>query len=85
MKIVTVEQMRAVEQASVELGVSLDELQLNAAGALAREVEGLFSEGCGPALFLVGPGNNGRDALIAAELRFPSPPLCQQRFRELPK
>ena len=68
MKIVTVEQMRAVEQASVELGVSLDELQLNAAGALAREVEGLFSEGCGPALFLVGPGNNGRDALIAAEL-----------------
>jgi ADP-dependent NAD(P)H-hydrate dehydratase / NAD(P)H-hydrate epimerase len=66
MKIVTVQEMRAVEQSSVEQGVTLDQLQLNAAAAVAREVEQLFPDPEAPALFLVGPGNNGRDALIAA-------------------
>ena len=68
MKIVTVREMRAIEQSSVELGVSLDELQRNAASALAQEIERLCGEATGPLLFLVGPGNNGRDALIAADL-----------------
>lgn len=68
MKIVTVQEMREVEAASVRLGVSLDLLQQNAAAAVAREIERLFPGGFGPALFLVGPGNNGRDALIAADL-----------------
>lgn len=68
MKIVTVEQMRAIEQASVEHGVSLEQLQRNAAGAVAGEVERLFEGVSEPVLFLVGPGNNGRDALIAADL-----------------
>lgn len=68
MKIVTVEQMRLIESVSVQYGVSLDQLQRNAAAAVAREMGFLF-QGCqGPALFLVGAGNNGRDALIAADL-----------------
>ncbi|MGE5618133.1 MAG: NAD(P)H-hydrate dehydratase [Sphingomonadaceae bacterium] len=68
MKVVTVEQMRAIEQSSVEHGVSLDELQRNAAAAVSREVGRLVARGSRPLLFLVGPGNNGRDALIAAEM-----------------
>ncbi len=68
MKVVTVQQMRAIEQASVEKGVSLDQLQLNAATAVAGELEQLFPEPEAPALFLVGAGNNGRDTLIAAGL-----------------
>lgn len=68
MKIVTVREMRAIEQSSVELGVPLDELQRNAARAIAREIERLCGDTTGPLLFLVGPGNNGRDALIAADL-----------------
>ncbi len=68
MKIVTIQQMRAIEQASVAHGVSLDQLQRNAAAAVAAEIERLFPDGAGPALFLAGPGNNGRDALIAAAL-----------------
>lgn len=68
MKIVTVQQMRDIEQASVQQGVSLDELQRNAAAAVAREIDRLFRGVSRPAVFLVGPGNNGRDALIAADL-----------------
>jgi len=68
MKVVTVDEMRAIEQASVRLGVPLDRLQQNAAKAVAEEIERRFGEVEGPLLFLIGPGNNGRDALIAADL-----------------
>ncbi len=68
MKIVTVEQMRAVEAASVRYGVSLDQLQRNAAAAVAREMEQALPMRTRPALFVVGTGNNGRDALMAAQL-----------------
>ncbi len=67
-KIVTVQEMRQIEETSVRLGVPLDELQRMAAAAVAREIEGLLPESARPILFLIGPGNNGRDALIAADL-----------------
>lgn len=65
-KVVTVEQMRAIELASVRCGVSLDQLQRNAAAAVALEIQCLFRQCEAPALFLIGAGNNGRDGLIAA-------------------
>jgi ADP-dependent NAD(P)H-hydrate dehydratase / NAD(P)H-hydrate epimerase len=68
MKVVSVEQMRAVEQAAVDLGASLDELQRNAAGAVADELERMLRGTGSPLLFLAGRGNNGRDALIAAAI-----------------
>ena len=68
MKIVTVEQMRAVEQRSVQHGVPLDRLQLNAAAAIARETDIILGRRRGPVLVLAGPGNNGRDGLIAAAI-----------------
>lgn len=68
MKIVSVQQMREIEQGAVALGVSLDDLQRNAADAIARELERLLPRPDDPLLFLAGPGNNGRDALIAAAI-----------------
>jgi ADP-dependent NAD(P)H-hydrate dehydratase / NAD(P)H-hydrate epimerase len=67
-KIVSVHQMRAIEDAAVERGVSLDELQWNAATAVANRVEELFRQDHRPLLFVAGGGNNGRDALIAAAI-----------------
>ncbi len=67
MRLVTAAQMAAAEQQSVERGVSLDTLMENAGQAVAdfifdQEIPcaGLSS------LVLVGPGNNGGDALVAA-------------------
>jgi ADP-dependent NAD(P)H-hydrate dehydratase / NAD(P)H-hydrate epimerase len=68
MKVVTVEQMRVVEQAAVDRGVSLDELQRNAASAVAAQLGRLFAGEDRPLLFLAGRGNNGRDALLAAAI-----------------
>ncbi|MCH8235699.1 MAG: NAD(P)H-hydrate dehydratase [Chloroflexi bacterium] len=67
MKIVSVRQMREIEQASVRAGVSLDDLMENAGLAIAEALrDRLPSPGSGPALVLVGPGNNGGDGLVAA-------------------
>lgn len=67
MKVVTTRQMRDLEQASVRAGVSLDTLMENAGQAIAEAVrDRLPSSGSGPALVLVGPGNNGADGLVAA-------------------
>ena len=68
MKIVSVQEMRSVEQASVDFGVSLDQLQRNAAAVVAREAQRMIGGDARPVLFLAGGGNNGRDALIAAEI-----------------
>lgn len=68
MRIVTVEEMRRVEQRSVELGVSLAQLQMNAAGALARSLQRLFPGDGNSVVVLAGRGNNGRDAMIAGAI-----------------
>ena len=67
MKLVTVEQMGALEAAAVERGVSEAELMEHAGLGVAQEtwvnmgaVEGRT------AIVLVGPGNNGGDGLVAA-------------------
>ena len=67
MKLVNARQMRELEQASVGAGVSLDTLMENAGLAIAEAIrDRLPSPGSGPALVLIGPGNNGSDGLVAA-------------------
>ena len=67
MKIVTVEQMRAIEARAVEAGVSEDTLMESAGLAVARRV-GQWLDGVRGrrVLVLVGPGNNGGDGMVAA-------------------
>ena len=67
MKIVTVDQMQALEGASAAAGTSTDTLMENAGLAAAR----LTREAVGGAagvrvLVLAGPGNNGGDGLVAS-------------------
>jgi len=64
--ILTAEQMRAAEQASINNGASVEELMERAGAALAEAVYRF----AGPmqALFLCGPGNNGGDGYVAARL-----------------
>lgn len=67
MKLVTSDQMRALEQAAVEAGASLDELMEAAGLAVAQEVWLSLGVVAGRrVLVLVGPGNNGGDGLVAA-------------------
>lgn len=67
MKIVTVQQIRAIEERSESAGVSTDALIENAGIAVAERIRHHW----GPAadltiVILVGPGNNGGDGLVAA-------------------
>jgi NAD(P)H-hydrate epimerase len=67
MKIVTQEEMRALEEAAVQAGTSLDTLMENAGLAIARWVaDRLGYLHSRRILTLVGPGNNGGDGLCAA-------------------
>ena len=67
MKVVTVEQMRCLEEASVAKGISTDTLMENAGLAAAREGRKALGSVAGSrVLVLVGPGNNGGDGLVAA-------------------
>ena len=67
MKAVTAAQMRRLEQAAVEAGVSLDELMENAGRAVGDEVAARLGKAAGSrVVVLVGPGNNGGDGLVAA-------------------
>lgn len=69
MKIVTVEQMDALEAASERAGVSTDQLMENAGQAIADQaIEMLGDSRDASVLVLVGPGNNGGDGLVAARL-----------------
>ncbi|MFQ5860958.1 MAG: NAD(P)H-hydrate dehydratase, partial [Dehalococcoidia bacterium] len=67
MKVITVEEMRRLEKACAQEGVSVDTLMENAGLAVARVVRELLGQVAGqPLLVLVGPGNNGGDGLVAA-------------------
>ena len=62
--ILTAEQMRAAEQASIDGGTSVEQLMERAGEALA-EATYRFA-GPMPTLILCGPGNNGGDGYVAA-------------------
>jgi len=67
MKVVSVGQMRAVEQRSADAGVPWQELMENAGLAVAIETRGYVEDVIGLSiLVLIGPGNNGGDGLVAA-------------------
>ncbi len=68
-KIVTVAEMRAIEQEGDAAGVSYDQMMQNAGRALADRVLDMLA-GQLPVriVVLVGPGNNGGDALVAGRL-----------------
>lgn len=66
MKIVTVEQMRHIEQAADAGGLSYATMMENAGRAIAEAVA-QWTMGENPrVLILIGPGNNGGDGLVAA-------------------
>jgi NAD(P)H-hydrate epimerase len=66
MKLVTVSQMRAIEQEADSNGLSYAQMMENAGRGLAEEIQSLaFGQEEREALGLVGPGNNGGDTLVA--------------------
>ena len=66
-KIVTVAQMRAIEQAADAAGHSYAQMMELAGGAVATRALELLTAREGPlVLALIGPGNNGGDGLVAA-------------------
>ncbi len=68
-KIVTVEQMRAIEQASDKKGHSYADMMDHAGHAVAERVLHLLAGRPQPRVaVLVGPGNNGGDGLVAARV-----------------
>lgn len=64
MRVLTVEQMRAAEAAAAAHGLGEDVLQLRAGASVARAALALNPHG--RTVALIGPGNNGRDAWVAA-------------------
>ncbi|MBH77869.1 MAG: bifunctional ADP-dependent NAD(P)H-hydrate dehydratase/NAD(P)H-hydrate epimerase [Dehalococcoidia bacterium] len=67
MKLVTVEEMRAMELAAVEAGVSEEQMMEEAGLAAAQEAWMLLGTLEGREIVvLAGPGNNGGDGLVAA-------------------
>lgn len=67
MKVVTTEQMRAMERQAVDAGISEDTLMESAGLATARRIGQLFDTLRGRrVVVLVGPGNNGGDGMVAA-------------------
>ena len=66
MKLVTVEQMKTIEQEADANGLSYDEMMRNAGQGLADVALDIFEDEPEPeVLGLVGPGNNGGDTLVA--------------------
>jgi ADP-dependent NAD(P)H-hydrate dehydratase / NAD(P)H-hydrate epimerase len=65
MKLVTTQEMRALERAAVAAGATWAELMEQAGWGVAQVALGRIRRG-GRALILVGPGNNGGDGLVVA-------------------
>ena len=67
MKIVTIDQMHRIEQECTQVGLPTDMLMENAGKAVAEEVRQILGTvNQQHILFLIGPGNNGGDGLVAA-------------------
>ena len=67
MKIVTAEEMRRIEQGCADIGLPSDVLMENAGKAVAEEIRNILKDVVKPRIiFLIGPGNNGGDGLVAA-------------------
>lgn len=67
MKLVTINQMRQLEQRAEKIGLPSHILMENAGMAVAQEVWKLQGNIAGtPILVLIGPGNNGGDGLVTA-------------------
>ena len=67
MKIVTSDQMRDIDRRAAEAGIATEFLMENAGQEVAEEARGFVDYIAGRiVLVLVGPGNNGGDALVAA-------------------
>jgi hydroxyethylthiazole kinase-like uncharacterized protein yjeF len=66
-KVVTTDQMRQLEQDAVKAGITMEMLMENAGQAVADETARILDDiRQQQILILVGPGNNGGDALVAA-------------------
>lgn len=66
MKVVTAEEMRRIDRAAADRGITTDILMENAGRAVAEETKKLVGGVVGKrVLVLVGPGNNGGDGLVA--------------------
>lgn len=66
MKVVTAEEMRRIDRAAADMGITTDMLMENAGRAVAEETRRLVGGVVGKrVLVLVGPGNNGGDGLVA--------------------
>ena len=67
MKILSIAQMRQVEQDCAKIGLPADVLMANAGRAVAEEVKRILGTlDNKTVLLLIGPGNNGGDGLVAA-------------------
>ena len=67
MKVLTVSQTRQLEEACAKIGLPTDKLMENAGLVVAEEVKRILGGAKGKrVLFLIGPGNNGGDGLVAA-------------------
>lgn len=66
MKLVSVAEMREIEKAANRQGLPYEQMMENAGLGVADVVDRIYgAEGCRSAAGLVGPGNNGGDALVA--------------------
>ncbi len=65
MHVVTVEQMRAIEKETDALGITYAQMMENAGRSVAQVIQDWIDVSGRSVLALVGPGNNGGDALVA--------------------